>query len=245
MLLASAALGMVAACAIAACASAESSLLFYPTHHTGTHGLAEWDEHGALLGYARPVASPHNVWLMLHGNAGQAADRAYAISHFPPDDAVYILEYPGYGKRGGVLSSSTFNEAAKNAYLSLREHYPDKPVCVVGESIGTGPASSLAGLPVPPNKIVLIVPFDKLSLVANEHVSSSPVASLMTNEWDNIAALAHYKGPVDIFGAQGDTVIPVSHAKALAAAVPASRFTLIAGGHNDWPNSDEVKIRNP
>jgi len=230
---------------IAGRSSVERSLLFYPTHLSDPQGLKPWVKDGLTIGYSRPANSPRNVWLMLHGNAGQAADRAYAIPKFSTDDSVFILEYPGYGKREGLPSTNSFNAAAKEVYLFLRKTYPDKPICVIGESIGSGPASSLAALQIPPDKLVLIVPFDKLSLVAKDHFPAFLVSLIMRNEWDNIAALANFKGPVDIFGAQGDSVIPVEHARALAASIPSSKFVLIDGGHNDWSQSGKVKIENP
>jgi pimeloyl-ACP methyl ester carboxylesterase len=227
------------------CSSIGRSMLFYPTHGSETNGLAAWTRDGALIGYCRVVDSPRNVWLMLHGNAGQASGRAYAIPSFSGEDSVFILEYPGYGGRAGSPSAAAFNQAAKEAYLFLRESYPSTPVCVAGESIGTGPASTLAGLGRPPDKLVLIVAFDKLSLVARDHFPSIVVSLMLRDNWDNIAALSGYRGPVDIFGAEDDNVIPVAHARALAAAVPSSRFFLIAGGHNDWSQQGRVRIRNP
>lgn len=77
-----------------------------------------------------------------------------------------------------------------------------------------GPASSLSALGLPPDKFVLIVPFDKLSLVAEDHFPSFLVRLLLTDNWDNVEALSHFKGPVEIIGAEFDTVIPVWHAKA-------------------------------
>ena len=223
----------------------ERKLLFYPTHRDGDNGLTPWSINGEAVGYSRKVAAPRNVWLMLHGNAGQAADRAYAIPSFSAEDSVFILEYPGYGRRTGVPSEEAFNKAAKAAYLYLREAYPKIPVCVAGESIGSGPASSLAGLLSPSAKLVLVVPFEKLSLVAQDHFPSVLVRLLLKDNWDNLAALSNYKGEVDIFGAEEDNVIPVRHAKALAAGVPSSRFVLIEGGHNDWSRPGRVKISNP
>jgi pimeloyl-ACP methyl ester carboxylesterase len=54
--------------------------------------------------------------------------------------------------------------------------------------------------------------------------------------------LRHYAGPVDIFGATGDAIIPIEHAKALANQIPSAHFTAISGGHNDWFWNDQVKI---
>jgi pimeloyl-ACP methyl ester carboxylesterase len=227
------------------CPSIERKLLFYPTHGANFSGLTPWMKQGELIGYSHSVDSPRNVWLMVHGNGGQASDRVYATPSFSQEDSVFILEYPGYGLRAGVPSTESFNAAAKEAYLCLRASYPHLPVCVVGESIGSGPASTLTQLPVPPDKLVLIVPFDRLSLVAKDHFPSVLVSLILRDDWDNRQALSNYKGPVEIFGAREDTVIPVEHAKSLASSLPKSRFTLIEGGHNDWSVPCRVRIRNP
>ncbi len=225
--------------------SIERWLLYYPTHRTGDNGLEPWVRNGELIGFSRKVQSPKNIWLMLHGNGGQAADRAYAIPNFSPDDSVFILEYPGYGKRGGVPSKDAFNQAAKEAYLLLRYTYAGIPACIASESIGSGPASFVADLSPAPDKLVLIAPFDKLSLVAKDHFPAFLVNLILKDDWDNVELLSHYHGPVEIFGAEADNIIPVSHAKALAAAIRSSRFVLIEGGHNDWAVPGRVRIIYP
>jgi len=169
----------------------------------------------------------------------------YAVPSFSDEDSVFILEYPGYGSREGVPSKEAFYRAAKEAYLLLRETYPHTPVCVAGESIGTGPASSLSSLSQPPDKLVLIVPFDKLSLVAKDQFPSFLVDLILKDDWDNVEALSRHIGPVDIFGAEADTIIPVGHAKALAAVIPRAKMEIIGGGHNDWSYQGRVTIRNP
>jgi hypothetical protein len=229
----------------AGCASISRSFLFYPTHRPHNNSLTPWVRNGETIGYARMVASPRNVWLMLHGNGGQASDRIYAVPCFSNDDSVFIMEYPGYGSRPGTPSKAAFNLAAWEAYLFLRETYPGIPVCVAAESIGSGPASVLATLAGKPDKLVLIVPFDRLALVAAEHFPAILVRLMLRDDWDNVAALSRYPGPVDIIGAEADTIIPVGHARALAAAVPGARLFIIGGGHNDWSVGGRVKIRNP
>jgi pimeloyl-ACP methyl ester carboxylesterase len=232
--------------ALSGCASIARRALFYPTHHNRTNGLSEWREKGVLIGYCRMVPNPQTVWLMIHGNGGQAADRAYALDAFSDRDSVYILEYPGYGARAGAPSKRSLDRAAAEAFQLLQRAYPTKPVCVVGESIGTGPASLLARQATPPAKIVLICPFDSLKSVAAEHLPWLPVTLLLGPSWNNGEALADYKGPVDIFAARDDAVIPVHHAKTLARAVPHARLRILPGGHNDWPvQGAAVQIRNP
>jgi len=55
--------------------------------------------------------------------------------------------------------------------------------------------------------------------------------------------LKHYAGPIEIYGAADDAIIPIEHAKALAGQIPSARFVAITGGHNDWSGNDQVKIQ--
>jgi len=198
-----------------------------------------------IIGFSREVQNAQNIWLLLHGNAGQAADRSYALPAFSASDSVFILEDPGYGQRVGTPSLESFNQAAKEAYELLRSRFPKTPVCVVGESIGTGPASSLALESVPPSKIVLIVPFEILSRVIADHLPSLPATTQIRDNWNNIESLRNYRGPLEIFGAKNDEVIPIAHAKALAASKPSAIYHEIDGGHNAWSKDPKVKITNP
>lgn len=227
------------------CRTLVRSALFYPTHHGNDNGLAHWVHDGVLIGFSRPVPDPQNVWLMLHGNGGQAADRVYALGRFSANDAVFILEYPGYGARPGKPSRETIDAAAREAYALLRAQFPGKPVCVAAESIGSGPAATLARATQPPDKLVFIVPFDNLKSVAHEHMPYAPTGWILAGAWDNVDALGAYTGPMDVYGAERDQIIPVAHARRLAQSRQQAKFHLIPGGHNDWSQQDAVQIRYP
>ena len=227
------------------CSSIQRKLLYFPSHDHGANGLTEWKHEGQLIGFAREVATPKIIWLMLHGNGGQASDRAFALPNFPESDSVFIMEYPGYGTRPGQLSLRSFAEAAQQAYTSLRHRFPNLPVCVVGESLGTGPASYLASTACPPDKLVLVVPYDELAGVAAEHYPFLPARFLLHDNWNNIAALANYHGPLEIFAGTYDSVIPIAHAKALAASVPQAVFHEVPCSHNDWSQFRIVRFHYP
>jgi uncharacterized protein len=220
-------------------------MMFVPSHHAQENGLTRWMHDNRLIGFARTVEDPRNVWLLLHGNGGQAADRIYALHAFSDDDAVFILEYPGYGRRSGKLSRPSFDAATREAYELLRARFPGKPVCVAAESLGGGPGSTLARLPHPPDKFVFIVPFDDVKSLAREHVGWLPTGLMLSGSWDNVESMAGFRGPVEVFGAEGDGIIPVHHARRLAASLPQAKFHLIPGGHNDWSQQPQVRIRNP
>jgi len=238
-------LGLFCAAMFFGCQALQRNALFYPTHHDGDGGLARWTHEGDLIGFAREVPAPENVWLMLHGNGGQAADRVYALGAFSPRDSVFIMEYPGYGRRPGKPSRVSFDAAALAAYQLLRARFPGKPVCVAAESIGSGPAATLVAASQPPDKLVFIVPFDDLKSVGKDHLPYAPMSLLLAGSWNNVESLAKYDGPVDVFGAERDQVINVRHAQALAASRPQAKFHLLRGGHNDWSTQPEVEIRNP
>jgi uncharacterized protein len=116
---------------------------------------------------------------------------------------------------------------------------------VVGESIGSGPASILVLNPRPPAKIVLITPFDVLSRVASDHLPLLPVRLLLRDNWNNTEALRGYQGPLEIFAARDDEVIKIEHARALAASKPSAILHQIDGGHNQWSLLGQVAIRYP
>lgn len=228
------------------CAGLQRHMMFHPSHdNIVPEELVPWEKDHEVIGYAREVENPSSIWLMFHGNAGEAAHRIYALPSFPADASVYFLEYPGYGSRKGKPSKKNINAAAQEGFFDLRARYPDLPLCVAGESIGTGPASYLGSLENPPDKIVLVVPFDKLTDVAQHHMRFLPVRLFLFDRWDNARALAAYKGPVDIFATPLDRVIPVKQARSLAGKVPQAQLYFMDGGHNDWSKKDRVQFRYP
>ncbi len=198
----------------------QRSLLFFPGHGATSTGLAPWSGGSRAIGCCREVTNARAVWLMMHGNAGQAADREYVLRRMSDQDSLYVLDYPGFGSREGTPSMESMNQAASEAYQFLRTRNPNTPVCVLGESIGSGPACSLAREKLPPDKIVLVVPFDSLANVASKRFYFLPVRFMLHDSWDNVEALRHYTGPVEIFGATDDTIIPIAHARTLAKRVP-------------------------
>jgi pimeloyl-ACP methyl ester carboxylesterase len=79
--------------------------------------------------------------------------------------------------------------------------------------------------------------------VAKEKFPWLPVGLVLRDKWENAVALANYPGPVEIYGATDDQIIPVQHAKDLATKLPRAKFTLIPGGHNAWSYQEALKIR--
>jgi hypothetical protein len=223
--------------------SRQREILYRPTFEARPQTtLRSWTLGGRTIGYAREVTAPAACWLMLHGNAGQAEHRDYILPMIPATDALYVVEYPGYGLREGSPSREAINAAALEAYLHLRNQHPGTRVVVLGESLGSGPASELARASVPPDKIVLLTPFDTLANAASHHFKLLPIRLLLRDRWDNGEALRDYRGPVEIYGAERDEVIPMKFAKALADRLPGAVFHPMPGGHNDWHRNAGIQL---
>jgi hypothetical protein len=224
----------------------QRSLLYFPTRGEASGGpLAPWMAGADVWGACREVAQPSAVWLVTHGNAGRAAQRGYVLDVLPADAAVYVLEYPGFGARSGTPSRASIDAAAEAAYRRVRELHPGVPVGVLGESLGSGPAAQLARAVPPPDAIVLATPYDALADVAADAFPWLPVRLILQDDWDNGAALADYGGKLVILAAQHDDVIPIEHARALAAKLPGAELHVLPCGHNDWSRHVQAPLAPP
>ena len=219
----------------------QADIVYQPTHRATSPGLTPWLVDGQLYGYQRGPDAPRAVWLIMQGNAGQAGWRGY-FKNVPPDETLYVLEYPGYGQRSGERTSASINSATTAAYQELRRRFPGVPVGVVGESFGSGPATLLAREVRPPDSIVLMVPLARFDLVMSRYIPLVPVRLLLRHNWDNLASLHDYRGPVTIYAAEKDQVITREQTLMLAASAPQSRLVWLPGGHNDAGEDSVVKL---
>jgi len=193
-------------------------LIYVPTRLTAESAEAEaaktgfvaWrNGAGQLIGWKLPASStPTGSILIVHGNGGWALNRAYMAK--PIHDAasldVYILEYPGYGPREGSPGESSFLAAADEAFENLPKSFP---IYVVSESLGTGVAAHLAQkYPAGVAGLAMFVPYDKLALVAENHVPFIPAYFLLWDRFDPVDWLKDYHGPVEVIVAGSDEIIP-------------------------------------
>lgn len=229
-------------------AGCQRRLIYHPSRATDgflirmaeERGLAQWiDTHGEFHGWRRPLRAerPPNQVLIFHGNAGFALHRGYLIDLFPPAEwDVRVLEYPGYGARAGRPSESAFHAAAAAALVSLREEAPDRPLLLVGESIGSGVAvRAAADMPDHVQGLLLLTPFTSLTEVARAHYPFLPVNLLLRDRFDNAAILNTFDGPVAFVLAENDTVVPTRLGRALYEGFEGPKWLWVepGSGHNN------------
>ncbi len=223
----------------------QRQLLYVPTLITlyqarqiaAERGVLPWyNAHGDLIGWRRPALAPAvGSVLIAHGNGGTAlrlSDLAASLQQAVHLDA-YLLEYPGYGQRGGTPSEASLLAAADEAWETLPTN---QPAYVISESLGTGVAAHLAQkYPAQVAGLLMFVPYDRLASVAQNHYPFLPAYWLLCDRFAPVDWLADYHGPVKIVLAGADRVIPVARGQALYDGYPGPKsLQIIPGaGHGD------------
>ena len=83
---------------------------------------------------------------LMHGNAGSLESIGGVATTFTSlNFDVFILDYRGFGKSEGKISSETqLFDDVQMAYDALKEEYPENKIILLGYSIGSGLAAKLA-----------------------------------------------------------------------------------------------------
>lgn len=170
----------------------------------------------------------------LHGNAGAVDSwgeiaKQYTSLHYD----IFILDYPGYGKsEGNISSQSQLFEAIQSAYDELKKNYREDSIVVLGYYIGTGPAAKLAA-DNHPRLLILQAPYYSLTDMMKQTYPIIPTFLLKykfnTNEY-----LQDCKMPVVIFHGDRDEVIDYSSSLKLKEEMkPIDTLIRLKGqGHN-------------
>ena len=227
------------------CAALQRKLIYYPTHPTSAdldrfaaqHGLERWkNAAGESIGWLRrtPIQPPHGQALITHGNGGCAIDRfdfAEPLRQSANMD-VLILEYPGYGDRAGHATQTSFFHAAGDAFNSLPKSVP---TYLVGESLGIGVATYLAGAHSNEvSGVLLFAPYNSLVDVAQHHVKILPASLILRDRFESQTHLQSYHGPLAIIVGGKDEVVPEEFGRRLYDnyAGPKRLWLAPQAGHN-------------
>jgi pimeloyl-ACP methyl ester carboxylesterase len=218
--------GAIYLLACTGCASFQRRLIYFPPvftpetvdQYARTERLERWTgPSGKAIGWKRLCPGPlaQGRLLIMHGNAGcafQCGHYADAIQQVAALD-VFIVEYPGYADRPGAPSERTLNEASDEAFRLLSTN---GPIYLVGESLGTGVATYLAGKY--PDKIaglVLLAPYNRLADVGQAHMPFVAVRLLLRDRFPSEDYLRNYHGPVAMLVSGRDQVIPAKFGRRL------------------------------
>lgn len=179
----------------------------------------------------------------LHGNGG-ALDSwgEVAATYTRLGYSVFLLDYRGYGKSGGRISSQAQLLAdVDTAYRQLTREFPETQTVLLGYSLGTGPAAWLAARHHP-RQLILQAPYASMRAMARQHYPWVPPFivryPLATDE-----VLGRVSAPIVIFHGDRDEVIsPTSTARLRQQLKPHDQFITLSGaGHNGITDNPEYQ----
>jgi hypothetical protein len=146
--------------------------------------------------------------------------------------AIYLMPYRGYEGQAGSPSEKALVEDGVALVRQVEKAH--RHVGIIGISLGTGVATQVAVL-ARPDQLLLVTPYDRLDLVAQDHFPYLPVQWLMKDTYDSAAAASQLGGlSVAILQADQDEIISSVRTRALVAAFPnkPSKWLHVPTSHN-------------
>ncbi len=177
----------------------------------------------------------------LHGNAGSLkswGEVAKTYTDLKYD--VFMLDYRGYGKSEGSISSQNqIFEDVRTAYHLIKMRYSENKIVVLGYSLGTGPATKLASEDNP-KLLILQAPYYSLTEAMKDNLPFIPTFLLKykfaTNEY-----LKSCKMPIVIFHGDQDEIFPYTSSVRLKAFLkPTDRFFTLKGQSHNGITENEI-----
>ncbi|UYL10294.1 alpha/beta hydrolase [Bdellovibrio sp. SKB1291214] len=222
----------------------QEKIIFYPSVLPSNHKFnfnSKFEEHVSKVDsdeiHSLIFHAPDSKGIILyfHGNAGALdgwGEVAQEISMKTSMD-VWIVDYPGYGKSTGKISSQEqLLKIGTQILKELKDRNTGKNIFIYGRSIGSGLATYL-GSDSAVKGLVLETPYLSLTELANNTAPFLPSFILKypmpSNEW-----ITQVKCPILIIHGNQDEVIPFSQGLALSKIRDDVRLVEIdRGNHND------------
>lgn len=164
--------------------------------------------------------------IMFHGNAVTMADMAGIADAWDVEGwNVVLVEFPGYGGNGGSPSGESIVRAGEDAWSWAKSHgaVPARSV-VVGNSIGTGAAVSLA-VSAGTQGLLIVSGVDDMANVVRNQVPFVP-PFLVFDRFRSSERIGSYGGWTAVWHSPIDGVVPYAEGAriALAAGVAVTRM---------------------
>jgi len=172
--------------------------------------------------------------IYFHGNAGSLSSWGYVQAPFTQlGYDILIIDYRGYGKSGGTISSEKQLHAdAAFVYHEMMKTYKEQETILYGRSIGTAIAAKVAA-ENSPKKLLLESPYFNFNDLVKKHYSSI-LAVLVKYKLATNTYLLETSCPVYLIHGTIDNIIPFQSSERLDALSENIQLTAVpSGGHND------------
>ncbi len=186
-------------------------------------------------------ASKRPAVIYAHGNyelIGNRLDELRAYNDAGMD--LLLVEYPGYGSSEGGPSqeSATRAFAAGYDWLAARAGVDGAKIIGHGFSLGGGVVCALSRV----RRLRALILQSSFTGVYYYTRRMFLPDFILRDPFDNLAAVAAFKGPVLILHGTRDSIVPPENGRELHRASPGSKLVMLECGHNDcardarlWP----------
>lgn len=194
---------------------------------------------------ARPETQTEKVAIFMHGNADDVAScKSYGkwlADHLKMK--VVLMDYPGYGYSSGEPSEEGMEHAALAVmeYVTCKLGFHASNVFLIGKSIGSYPAVSLAAHPAFSRYICGLVLISPVASAARCVLDAKYVPDFLLRRLDGIALsnilhVGRVETQMFIVHGSADEIVSVDNAHALIAHAGAETYyppLFLEAGHND------------
>lgn len=167
------------------------------------------------------------IVLFLHGNAENISTHIGSVYWLPENGVdVFLLDYRGFGHSKGSPFVPAIFQDVEASLLWLRQRFPERPIYLLGQSIGAAIATTSMALFEKEYAISGLVLDASLTGYRDiaQHVTSQsfitwivwPLTWLLPTQWDPIDHINNISAkPVLMFHSPGDRVLPYEDANQL------------------------------
>lgn len=154
-----------------------------------------------------------------------------------------LMNYRGYGDSTGKPGETALRDDAIAISEWARRHFPDRPLVLFGQSLGSGIAV-LASPTVKPHALILISPYRSLENIVRRTVPLVPVRTLLRHRFDAESATADLPRTL-VLASEHDEIIGFKEIEAMVALINANaklpvEFRKFRVGHNRFFNHPSV-----
>ena len=168
-------------------------------------------------GYIVNPTSPGPVILFFAGRFEDAVGYTEALERL--DVPAVLPNYRGHGGSDGRPSEKSILADAKITLQMVRDRFPDRPIILMGDSLGSAVAikivdSNIAG-------VVLVSPFRSLAHVANRSLLRAfPLSLIMRHKFDTRSKLASLPDKVLVIYSTEDEIIFAKETERVLERIP-------------------------
>ncbi|MCY4143836.1 MAG: alpha/beta hydrolase [Gammaproteobacteria bacterium] len=216
----------------------QDSIVFHPSE-SDKRITVPFEEYEILLDDAKGISSrgyivnrnaTGPVVVFFTGNLGEA--RGYVRQFHVYGAAAVLTNYRGFGKSDGQPSEKVILEDAKLLVDWTKSEFPDRPLVLMGNSLGCGVAILTSDPSV--EGLILASPFRSLVHAGNETPSRIlPLRFLLRHKFDVRSQLNSLPRKILVLYSEHDYVIPPKETRKVLEQLPQAEVVIAEGPHEE------------